>query len=83
MSMKSGLEVKNGNANQLNKFCKKNEFEKFIPRDVRWTFNTLAGEMGISSELKDMVQHHKRPSVSQKHYDGYDYLREKRETLDI
>ncbi len=33
--MKSGLEVKNGNANQLNKFCKKNEFEKFIPRDVR------------------------------------------------
>ncbi|ASB03070.1 integrase [Proteus mirabilis] len=39
--------------------------------------------MGISSELKDMVQHHKRPSVSQKHYDGYDYLREKRETLDI
>ncbi len=69
-------------AKQLNKFCKKNEFEKFTPRDVRRTFKTLAGEMGVSSELRDMVQNHKRPGVSQKHYDRYDYLREKRETLD-
>ena len=38
--------------------------------------------MRISSELRDMVQNHKRPGVSQKHYDRYDYLREKRETLD-
>lgn len=70
-------------AKQLNKFCKKNEFEKFTPRDVRRTFKTLAGEMGISSELRDMVQNHKRPGVSQKHYDRYDYLKEKRETLDV
>ncbi len=28
-----------------------------------------------------MVQNHKRPGVSQKHYDRYDYLREKREIL--
>ncbi|MFS3859745.1 hypothetical protein ACK6VY_09480 [Proteus mirabilis] len=83
MSIKSGLEAKNGNTNQLNKFCKKNEFEKFTPRDVRITFKTLSGDMGISSELRDMVQNHKRPGVSQKYYDRYDYLREKRETVDI
>lgn len=38
--------------------------------------------MEISSELKNVVQIHKRLVVSQKHYDRYDYLREKRETLD-
>ncbi|EGT3589762.1 integrase [Proteus mirabilis] len=38
--------------------------------------------MEISSKLRDIVQNHKRPGVSQKHYDRYDYLREKRETLD-
>ncbi|MBN6367480.1 tyrosine-type recombinase/integrase [Providencia rettgeri] len=69
-------------AKQLNKFCKRNEFEKFTPRDIRRTFKTLAGEMGISSEMRDMVQNHKRPGVSKKHYDRYDYLREKREILD-
>ncbi|QHN12534.1 integrase [Proteus columbae] len=45
-------------------------------------FKILAGEMGIRSELRDMVQNHKRLGVSPKHYDRYDYLREKRETLD-
>ncbi|PVF73400.1 hypothetical protein CSC14_2796 [Proteus mirabilis] len=28
-----------------------------------------------------MVQNHKRLGISQKHYDRYDYFREKRETL--
>ena len=48
---------------------------------MRRTFKTLAGEMGISSELRDMVQNHKKPGVSQKHYDRYDYLKEKREII--
>lgn len=69
-------------AKQLNKFCKRNEFEKFTPRDVRRTFKTLGGDMRISIELRDLVQNHKRPGVSKKHYDRYDYLREKREILD-
>ncbi|BBV00647.1 hypothetical protein BML2526_22990 [Providencia rettgeri] len=38
--------------------------------------------MGISSEMRDMVQNHKRPGVSKKYYDRYDYLRKKREILD-
>ncbi|MEY1271726.1 integrase [Proteus mirabilis] len=39
--------------------------------------------MGISSELRDMMQDHKRIGIFQKHDDRYDYLREKRETLDV
>lgn len=66
---------------QLRKFCAKTEFSAFTPRDIRRTFKTLAGNMGISSELRDIVQNHKRPGVSRKHYDRYDYLKEKREVI--
>ncbi|MDX6915681.1 integrase arm-type DNA-binding domain-containing protein [Pectobacterium carotovorum] len=66
---------------QLRKFCAKTEFSAFTPRDIRRTFKTLAGDMGISSELRDIVQNHKRPGVSRKHYDRYDYLKEKREVI--
>lgn len=68
---------------QLKKFCERNDFDKFTPRDIRRTFKTLAGEMGISSEMRDRLQNHKKPGVSTKHYDRYDYLREKREILDV
>ncbi|WP_226968394.1 tyrosine-type recombinase/integrase [Yersinia frederiksenii] len=70
-------------AKQINKFCKRTEFEKFTPRDIRRTFKTLGGEMGLSSELRDRVQNHKKPGVSSKHYDRYDYLKEKREAVDL
>lgn len=66
---------------QLRKFCTKMEFSAFTPRDIRRTFKTLAGDMGISSEMRDIVQNHKRPGVSRKHYDRYDYLKEKREII--
>lgn len=66
---------------QIRKFCARTGFEKFTPRDVRRTFKTLAGDMGISSEMRDRLQNHKKPGVSSKHYDRYDYLREKREII--
>ncbi|WP_243677238.1 tyrosine-type recombinase/integrase [Sodalis glossinidius] len=67
---------------QLRKFCKLTGFNKFTPRDIRRTFKTLAGDMGISAEMRDRLQNHKRPGVSAKHYDRYDYLREKREIIE-
>lgn len=67
---------------QLSKFCTLTGFEKFTPRDIRRTFKTLAGDMGISSDMRDRLQNHKKPGVSTKHYDRYDYLREKREIID-
>ncbi|WP_340618668.1 tyrosine-type recombinase/integrase [Xenorhabdus entomophaga] len=68
-------------AKQIRKFCTRYDFEKFTPRDIRRTFKTLAGEMGVSSEMRDKVQNHKRPGVSSKHYDRYGYLKEKREII--
>ncbi|MBD1229012.1 tyrosine-type recombinase/integrase [Xenorhabdus griffiniae] len=68
-------------AKQIRKFCTRYDFEKFTPRDIRRTFKTLAGEMGVSSEMRDKVQNHKRPGVSSKHYDRYSYLKEKREII--
>ncbi|KGT87466.1 recombinase [Erwinia typographi] len=67
---------------QIRKFCDRTGFEKFTPRDVRRTFKTLAGDMGISSEMRDRLQNHKKPGVSTKHYDRYDYLREKRAIIE-
>lgn len=67
---------------QLRKFCEREPFNKFTPRDIRRTFKTLAGDMGISTEMRDRLQNHKRPGVSAKHYDRYDYLKEKREIIE-
>ncbi|OKP31378.1 tyrosine-type recombinase/integrase [Serratia fonticola] len=67
---------------QLRKFCLKTGFEKFTPRDIRRTFKTLAGDMGVTSEMRDRLQNHKKPGVSSKHYDRYDYLREKRDIIE-
>ncbi len=68
-------------AKQIKKFCDRGEIAKFTPRDIRRTFKTLAGDMGISSEMRDRLQNHKKPGVSSKHYDRYDYLKEKREII--
>lgn len=68
---------------QLRRFCNLTNFSKFTPRDIRRTFKTLAGDMGISAEMRDRLQNHKRPGVSAKHYDRYDYLREKREIIEL
>ncbi|WP_437891864.1 tyrosine-type recombinase/integrase [Phytobacter sp. V91] len=66
---------------QIKKFCEREPFNKFTPRDIRRTFKTLAGDMGVSTEMRDRLQNHKRPGVSAKHYDRYDYIKEKREVI--
>jgi integrase len=68
---------------QLRKFCSREEFAPFTPRDIRRTFKTLAGDMGISLELRDRLQNHKKPGVATKHYDRYAYLREKWEIINL
>jgi hypothetical protein len=37
--------------------------------------------MGVSTEMRDRLQNHKRAGVSAKHYDRYDYIKEKREII--
>ncbi len=41
------------------------------------------GKAGISKELRDRIQGHAMTDVSSKHYDRYDYLKEKRSGMAI
>jgi integrase len=51
----------------------------FVPKDIRRTWKTLAGDAGISKDMRDRLQNHARNSdISSRHYDRYDYLAERR-----
>lgn len=68
--------------NAVSALCAEGEMEKFTPHDLRRTFKTLGGELGISKEHRDRVQGHMDSDISSRHYDRYDYLPEKREALE-
>jgi hypothetical protein len=58
------------------------EVPRFVPRDARRTWKTLAGDAGVSKEMRDRLQNHtKKSDVSSRHYDRYDYLAEKRAAM--
>lgn len=72
-----------GFSQAITRLLKKINIDKFSPRDLRRTFKTLAGEAGLSKEIRDRLQNHSHQDVSSLHYDRYDYLKEKREALEI
>lgn len=53
----------------------------FVPKDCRRTWKTLAGDAGVSKDMRDMLQNHKKGDISSRHYDRYSYLRERREAM--
>jgi len=53
------------------------DIERFTPRDLRRTAKTQMARLGISKEIRDRLQNHSLQDVASKHYDRYDYLREK------
>jgi integrase len=53
----------------------------FTARDLRRTFKTLAGDAGISKEMRDRLQNHAKGDVSSRHYDRYEYLPERRAAM--
>ncbi len=55
----------------------------FTLRDIRRTCKTLMGVAGISKEIRDRIQGHAFSDVSSKHYDRYDYFKEKKAALDV
>lgn len=59
------------------------DFKKFIPRDIRRTCKTLMGEIGISKQIRDILMNHARHDVSSRHYDRYEYVKEKRAALEL
>lgn len=63
-------------------YNEKTDVEHFTPRDFRRTFKTLGGKIGISKEYRDRIQGHAFNDVSSKHYDRYDYFKEKLSSLE-
>ena len=60
---------------------KRESFELFTPRDIRRSVKTLMGEAGISKEVRDRIQGHAFSDVGSKHYDRYDYWKEKQAAM--
>ena len=67
--------------NSVSKFVQSSGMESFSPRDVRRTFKTVAGSLGISLELRNRLQGHALTDVGSVHNDRYDYLAEKRTAM--
>lgn len=57
-------------------------FAKFTPRDIRRTWKTLSGSIGIPKDVRDRIQGHSQSDISSRHYDRYDSLKEKREAME-
>lgn len=56
---------------------------KFVARDIRRTVKTQMGKAGIDKAMRDRLQNHALNDVSSKHYDRYDYLKEKQAALKV
>ncbi len=82
--LKGGISLHNSTiAKGIREYCERAEIRKFIARDIRRTWKTLAGKAGISKEIRDRIQNHALSDISSIHYDRYDYLTEKREGLKV
>ncbi|MEY3788013.1 MAG: hypothetical protein RLZ75_2220 [Pseudomonadota bacterium] len=80
---KNGMEPLrlDGYAKAITRLCKQFNIESFTPKDLRTTFKTLSGKAGLTKEIRDRLQNHALSDVSTRHYDRYDYLKEKREAI--
>jgi integrase len=54
----------------------------FSARDLRRTWKTLAGEAGLSLEIRNRIQNHALTDVGSRHYDRHSYLDQKRTALE-
>ena len=66
----------------IRRLCSQGVIDKFQPRDLRRTWKTRTGEIGLTKDVRDRIQNHAMHDVSSKHYDRYDYLKEKREAME-
>lgn len=53
----------------------------FQTRDLRRTWKSRTGEIGISKEMRDMIQQHDKGDTGSVHYDRADYLPQMREAM--
>ena len=59
-----------------------NEATDFQLSDLRRTCETRLAELGVSKDLRAQIQSHGLGGVQDRHYDRYEYLKEKRAALD-
>ena len=64
-------------------FVKQSGIPSFSARDLRRTFKTLAGSMGISLEMRNRLQGHALVDVGSVYYDRFDYLDKKRNSMQV
>jgi hypothetical protein len=57
--------------------------EPFTLRDIRRTLETLLASWAVSSDARKHIQSHGLSGVQHRHYDRYEYLREKRAALTL
>lgn len=62
-------------------FIQASDMQSFSPRDLRRTFKTQAGSLGISLEMRNRLQGHAMTDVGSAHYDRWNYLPEKRQAM--
>ena len=65
----------------IKRYRERDNIEEFVPKDFRRTCKTKMGELGISKDIRDKLHNHAQNDVSTKHYDRYDYMKEKRQAL--
>lgn len=65
----------------VNRALKKNAPEGIQARDLRRTWKSRAGELGISKEVRDLIQQHTNGDTGSKHYDRADYVPMMREAI--
>ena len=56
--------------------------ESWSPANFRSTVKTRLGELGYSSEWRNRLQNHGQQGVDVKHYDRWDFLKQKRTMLE-
>lgn len=57
--------------------------EPFQARDLRRTWKSRSGDAGMNGEIADRIQQHVLMNTVTKFYDRYDYMKEKREAMDL
>ena len=59
------------------------EIKSFAPHDLRRTCATCLGKMEVPGLVIALILNHALPGVTNKVYNRYDYLKEKREALNL
>jgi integrase len=68
-------------AQSIRNYCKQQSVNPFQPKDFRRTIKTKMGELGVEKSVRDRLQNHALQDVSSRHYDRYDYQKEKLSAL--